>query len=79
MWETIGYHKNKIFAIILVTGLLYLLSLEEEELEDPYALIVEYDCREVMRNKSTYPEDIISQCIELIHDLETNNAPKISK
>ena len=79
MWEKISYHKNKIFAIILVVGVVYWLSVPEEDLDDPYVITVEYDCREIIKDPSDIPTDIVQQCKDLVRELEIKNAPKQSK
>ena len=79
MWEKIVYHKNKIFAIILVTMAVLWLSVPEEDLDDPYVITVEYDCREIVRDPSDIPTDIFQQCKDLVRELEIKNAPKESK
>ena len=80
MWETINYHKTTIFVIILIVLLsLVWLNVPEEELEDPYILTIDYDCREVLRDSSDMSTDIIRQCKELVDELEMKNAPKQSK
>jgi hypothetical protein len=79
MWENLGYHKNKIFAIILIVGIIVSMWVPEEELEDPYIITVDYDCREIIRDPSDIPSDIVIQCRNLIIELETKNAPEQSK
>jgi hypothetical protein len=79
MWENIGYHKNKIFAIILLSVMGYSMIVNEEDLEDPYTITVDYDCREIVRDPSDIPKDIIEQCKILVRELETKDVPKASK
>lgn len=80
MWETINYHKNTILVIILVTILSFSwLNVPEEEIDDPFIITVDYDCREIVRDPSDIPKDIIFQCKELVRELEMKNAPKQSQ
>lgn len=79
MWEKISYHKNKIFAIILIIGIFYGMYVPEEDFEDPYIITVDYDCREIVRDPSDIPKDIVQQCNILVNELEDKNAPKQSK
>jgi hypothetical protein len=80
MWETINYHKTTIFVIILVAILaMSWLEVPEEEVDDPFVISVDYDCREVVRDPEDIPHDIIQQCKELVRELESKNAPKQSK
>ena len=79
MWEKIVYHKNKIFVIIGVVLALTWLSVPEEEIDDPFVISVDYDCREIVRDPSDIPADIVQQCKELVRELEMKNAPKESK
>jgi len=79
MWEKIVFHKNKIFVILAVLFAFYWLAVPEEEYEDPYTLTIDYDCREIEKDPSDIPKDIVIQCKDLILDLEKKNAPKQSK
>lgn len=79
MWEKINYHKNKIFAIILITVFFYGMYVPEEDLQDPYTITVDYDCREIVRDPSDITKDIVQQCKILVDELEDKNAPKQSK
>lgn len=79
MWETINYHKNKIFAILALVLAFIWLSVPEEELDDPFVISIDYDCREIVRDPSDIPGDIVKQCKELIHEMEMKNAPKQSQ
>lgn len=79
MWETIGYHKNKIFAILLVIGIFYGMYVPEEEIEDPYNISIDFDCREVMRDTSDTPRIVIEECRMIMEKLDTRYEPKSNK
>jgi len=79
MWETISYHKNTIFVIIAIILAVAWLSVPEEEVDDPFIITVDYDCREIVRDPSDISRDIVQQCKELVHELEMKNAPKQSQ
>lgn len=79
MWETISYHKNKIFAILLILGIFYGMYIPEEDFEDPYTITVDYDCREIVRDPSDIPKDIIEQCNILVQELEKKHEPRTNK
>lgn len=79
MWETINYHKNTIFVIIAIMLAVVWLTVPEEEVDDPFTITVDYDCREIVRDPSDIPRDIVQQCKELVRELEMKNAPKQSK
>lgn len=79
MWEKINYHKNKIFAIILIIVFFYGMYVPEEDFEDPYIITIDYDCREIVRDPSDIPKDIVQQCNILVNEVENKNAPKQSK
>ena len=76
MWEKINYHKSAIFAIILFIGVFYLMLVPDEDIDDPYVISVDYDCREIVRDPSDIPTDIVQQCKDLVRELEIKNAPK---
>jgi len=77
MWETISYHKNKIFAILLIVGIFYGMYIPEEDFEDPYTITIDYDCKEIIRDPSDIPKDVVDQCKELIRELESKHEPRI--
>ena len=79
MWEKIAFHKNKIFVILVILFMPYWLSVPEEEIENPYIMSVDYDCREIIRDPTDIPNDIIHDCKDLVEQLEKENAPKQSK
>ena len=79
MWEKINYHKNKIFAIILITIFFYGMYVPEEDFEDPYIITIDYDCREIVRDPSDISKEIVQQCNILLNELEEKNASKQSK
>lgn len=80
MWETIGRHKNIFFAIILVVLMASWLSVPKEELEElDFIITVDYDCREIARDSSDIPTEIVEQCRILINELRKNHAPKTSE
>jgi len=79
MWEKISYHKNTIFVIIAIILAVAWLSVPEEDIDDPFVISVDYDCREIVRDPSDIPTDIVQQCKELVRELESKNAPKEHK
>lgn len=79
MWATINYHKTTIFVIIAILSAVAWLTVPEEEVDDPFIITVDYDCREIVRDPSDISRDIVQQCKELVHELEMKNAPKESK
>ena len=79
MWEKIAFHRDKIFAIIGIVLVLYWLSVSDEEIDDPYIISVDYDCKEIVRDPSDIPRDIVEQCKTLVIELEKQNAPKQSQ
>ena len=79
MWETINYHKNTIFVIIALALTVLWLLVPEEDVDDPFIISVDYDCRAIIRDPNDIPNDIIQQCKELVRELEMKDAPKQSK
>jgi len=79
MWETISYHKNKIFAILLIIAIFYGMYVPDEDFDDPYTISVDYDCKEIVRDPSDIPKDIVQQCNDLIEELEKQNEPRPNK
>lgn len=79
MWETINYHKNTIFVIIAILLVVMWLTVPEEEVDDPFIITIEYDCRAIIQDPNNIPKDIIQQCKELINELDSKNVPKQSK
>jgi hypothetical protein len=79
MWESIGYHKNKIFAIRLFIGVFFWLYIPEEDLEDPYTISIDFDCREVIRDPSDTPRIVIEECIIIIDQQRKDNEPKSNR
>lgn len=79
MWETINYHKNTIFVIIAILLAVMWLTVPEEEVDDPFIISVDYDCREIVRDPSDIPADIVQHCKDLVRELESKYAPKQSK
>jgi hypothetical protein len=79
MWATINYHKTTIFVIIAILLSVMWLTVPEEEVDDPFTITVDYDCREIVRDPSDIPKDIVEQCRELVRKLEMKDAPKERK
>ena len=59
-------------TIIVWTALLFLMRYEADEEDADYELTITYDCRAVLsenkQESAKYPEDIKSECRELMHN-----------
>jgi hypothetical protein len=75
IWEKLSFHKNKIFAILLVLVVFYWISIPEED-DDPYIIYIEYDCRKVYKDSTDIPKEVIEECRKVFeehHGSKTSN------
>lgn len=76
LWEKINLHKTKIIAILLGIAIFYVMLSNQEEMDDPFIIYIEYDCRSVLKNPISLPVEVLEKC-KII--LEEQNALKQSK
>lgn len=73
--EKITDYKSIIIFIVFILVIFYWTGAPEE-LDDPYIIYIQYDCRSVYRNPTDIPNEVIEQCKSI---LEEQNESKRSK
>jgi len=66
-WDNLGFHKQKIFAIIAILVALYWLSIPEEEPAEPFITLKD-KCELIVKNSHELHKNIIENCKKLLKE-----------